>query len=208
MSRTVTRFILYVTGILILSLGISLSIRSALGVSPYDALLVGLSVQAGLTVGSWEVILAFIMIFGNAFMGRQRPEFSGLLTAFITGAGIDLWSLLIAGRLHPELPGNMIFCLGAGLVLTGLGSAVYLHASFAPIPLDRLMLLLRQKTGMSILTARTAIYVLFLAMAALFQGPIGLGTLATVFLGGPLLNLFMPWIGDRLQLYPETGKAG
>jgi uncharacterized membrane protein YczE len=45
-------------------------------------------------------------------------------------------------------------------------------------------------------------------MAALFQGPIGLGTLATVFLGGPLLNLFMPWIGARLKLYSETGKAG
>ncbi|UQZ36181.1 hypothetical protein C2I18_23250 [Paenibacillus sp. PK3_47] len=208
MSNTAARFSLYVSGIIILSLGITLTIQSSLGVSPYDALLVGLSQQAGLTIGSWEVILAFIMIFSNALMVRQMPEFSGLLTAFITGLGIDLWHLLVTVVLQPEHLIGRISCLAAGLVLIGLGTAVYLHARFAPIPLDRLMLILRQKTGMSILSARTAIYVVFLAMAALLQGPIGPGTLATVLLGGPLLNLFMPYIGSRLKLYSASGKTG
>lgn len=86
-----TKWLFYGLGILILTLGISLTIQSDLGTSPFDALLVGLSIKVGLTVGSWEIIIAFIMIFCNALLKRQRPEFLGLLTAFITGIGIDTW---------------------------------------------------------------------------------------------------------------------
>ena len=84
-------FMYYVLCILILTLGISFTIQSDLGTSPFDALLVGLSVNVGLTVGSWEVITALILICFNSFLKRKRPEFLGLLTAFITGIGIDMW---------------------------------------------------------------------------------------------------------------------
>jgi len=46
------KYVFYVLGILILTLGIAFTIQSELGASPFDALLVGLSVHAGLTVGS------------------------------------------------------------------------------------------------------------------------------------------------------------
>lgn len=85
------KYLFYVIGILILTLGIAFTIQSDLGASPFDALLVGLAVHAGLTVGSWEVIIALLLIGCNSFLKRQRPEVSGLLTAFITGIGIDMW---------------------------------------------------------------------------------------------------------------------
>lgn len=46
------KYVFYVLGILILTLGIAFTIQSDLGVSPFDAFLVGLAVHAGLTVGS------------------------------------------------------------------------------------------------------------------------------------------------------------
>ena len=42
------KYVLFVAGILILTLGISLTIQSELGTSPFDALLVGLSHHLGL----------------------------------------------------------------------------------------------------------------------------------------------------------------
>src|SRR5690625_5555915 len=74
---TKTRWIFYGLGIFILTLGISLTILSGLGTSPFDALLVGLSIKVGLTVGSWEIIIAFILIFCNSTLKRNRPEFLG-----------------------------------------------------------------------------------------------------------------------------------
>ncbi|MFD6430805.1 YitT family protein, partial [Bacillus velezensis] len=52
------KYVFYVLGIMILTFGISVTIQSDLGTSPFDALIVGLSVHAGLTVGSWEIIIA------------------------------------------------------------------------------------------------------------------------------------------------------
>lgn len=186
-----TTFTFYVLGNLILTFGISLTIVSNLGTSPYDALLVGLSKVAGLTVGSWEIIIAFILIFCNSLLKRQRPELLGLVTAFITGIGIDLWLFLLGDFIIPELWISKLICFGAGLIVLGFGTAIYLQANFATMPLDRLMLIIHELTGLSILLSRTFLYLLFLIMALLSNGPIGIGTLLTVCLGGPILNYFM-----------------
>lgn len=96
------KYVFYVLGILILTLGIAFTIQSELGASPFDALLEGLSVHAELTVGSWEVIMALLLIGCNSFLKRQRPEVSGMLTAFITGIGIDMWLFLLHFFVTPE----------------------------------------------------------------------------------------------------------
>lgn len=66
------KYMYYGIGILILSLGISLTIQSGLGTSPFDALLVGLSKKIGLTVGSWEVLISVILLICNAILTRKN----------------------------------------------------------------------------------------------------------------------------------------
>jgi len=107
------KYIFYVVGILLLTLGISLTIQSDLGTSPFDALLVGLSKSVGLTVGSWEVIIAVILIGCNSLLQRQRPEVLGLLTALITGIGIDMWLFLLHNLVTPELWYSKIVCFAS-----------------------------------------------------------------------------------------------
>lgn len=185
------KYALYVLGILILTLGISITIQSNLGASPFDALLVGLSINVGLSVGSWEIIIAFIMICSNALLIRQRPEVFGLLTAFLTGIGLDMWLFLLHNLITPEQWYSKVIYFGIGLVVIGLGTAIYLHTNFAPIPVDRLTLIIQELTRKSIFFSRTFIYLVFLMMAIIFNGPIGIGTLLTVCLGGVILNYFM-----------------
>lgn len=191
------KYILFVIGILILTLGVSLTIQSNLGTSPFDALLVGLSKSAGLSVGSWEIIIAVIVIACNASLKRQKPEIMGLLTAFITGIGIDLWLFFLHNLITPELWHSRMVCFGIGLIVIGFGTAVYLQTNFAPIPIDRLTFVIQELTRTNLLISRTFIYLLFLTLAMLFNGPIGIGTVLTVCLGGFILNYFMP-IAKRL----------
>ncbi len=186
------KYLFFVIGILILTLGITFTIRSNFGISPFDALLVGLSKNVGLTVGSWEIIIAFILICCNALLKKQRPKFLGLVTAFITGICIDMWLLLLSYLLIPELWFGKLFCFVIGLIVIGLGTAIYLQTNFAPIPVDRLTLIIQELTKTSMFFSRTFIYLVFLIMAILFNGPIGIGTLLTVCLGGLILNYFMP----------------
>ena len=193
------KYIFYVVGILLLTLGISLTIQSGLGTSPFDALLVGLSKSVGLTVGSWEVIIALILIGCNSLLQKQRPEVLGLLTALITGIGIDMWLFLSHNLVTPELWYSKVVCFGIGLVVIGLGTATYLHTNFAPIPVDRLTFIIQKLTRTNIFFARTFIYLVFLIMAIIFHGPIGVGTLLTVCFGGLLLNYFMPVTKKALE---------
>lgn len=203
----IVKYVFYVLGILILTLGISFTIQSDLGTSPFDALLVGLSINVGLTVGSWEIIIALMLICFNSFLKRQRPEVLGMLTAFITGIGIDLWLYLLHNLITPELWFSKVVCFGIGLVVIGLGTATYLHTNFAPIPVDRLTLIIQELTKTNIFYSRTVIYLLFLILAMISNGPIGVGTLLTVCLGGLILNFFMPFtkkLIDRILTHSNT----
>nr|WP_207719768.1 MULTISPECIES: YitT family protein [Bacillus] len=196
---------------MILTFGISVTIQSDLGTSPFDALIVGLSVHAGLTVGSWEIIIAFLLICCNSMLKRQRPEFTGMITAFITGIGIDMWLFFLHRIITPELWYGKAGCFAIGLVVIGIGTATYLHTNFAPIPVDRLTLIVRELTGRSIFFSRTVIYFIFFILAVMLKGPVGIGTLLTVCLGGIILHFFMPitgrWIDGILTASPKQEET-
>ncbi|SDX99876.1 hypothetical protein SAMN05421736_101107 [Evansella caseinilytica] len=186
------KYIIFVLGILILTLGISFTIQSDLGTSPFDALLVGLSRNVGLTVGSWEVIIAFLLICCNSLLKRQTPEVLGMLTALITGIGIDMWLFLLQCFGPLEQWYSKVIFFGVGLVVIGLGTATYLYTNFAPIPIDRLTFIIKEITRTNIFFSRTLIYLVFLIMAMMLNGPIGVGTILTVCLAGLILHCFMP----------------
>lgn len=193
------KYAFYIIGILLLTLGIALTIQSNLGTSPFDAVLVGLSRNVGLTVGSWEIILAGLMIGCNSILIRQKPEVLGLVTAVITGIGIDLWLFLLGNLITPELWPSKAVCFSVGLIVIGIGTATYLHTNFAPIPVDRLTLILKELTGTNLFFSRTLIYLIFLILAIMLNGPIGIGTILTVCLGGLILNFFMSTVGRALD---------
>ncbi|OEH92388.1 YczE/YyaS/YitT family protein [Bacillus solimangrovi] len=183
----------YTIGILILTLGIALTIQSQLGTSPFDALLVGLYRTVGLTVGSWEIIVGAIMVLGNALAERKRPEYLALLTSLITGIGIDFWLFVLRDFVHPDILVWKVVWFTIGMIISAIGIATYLQANFAPIPMDRSMLVLRNKTGWSFAVSRTVVSVGLLIFAFIFNGPIGIGTLLIATLSGPLINMCIPY---------------
>lgn len=201
------KYVFFCVGILILTLGISLTIHSDLGTSPFDALLVGLSVQVGLSVGSWEMIIALLLLCCNSLILRSRPEVLGLLTALITGIGIDIWLFLLHSWTVPELWLTKWACMVLGLILIGLGTATYLLTHFAAIPLDRLTLIVQELMRTNLFVARTCIYLIFLGLALILKGPIGMGTILTVCLGGFLLNIFMPLTKRILERFIQQPSS-
>src|SRR5690606_26265640 len=131
---------------------------------------------------------------------RKKPDLFSLGTAIVTGLGIDFW-LFALGR---YLSGIDIFWLQltvllAGMALIGLGCATYLQAEFAASPLDACMLLLHRIFRIKISTAKNLLMLFFLLLAWFVNGPIGIGTVLTVFLGGPFVGFFFPY-AENLKL--------
>ena len=182
------------TGILILTLGIALTIQSKLGTSPFDALLVGLYRTYGLTIGTWEIVVGFSMILFNAIAEKKHPEIVSLLTSLLTGVGIDFWVHILSGWIEPESVIPQYVCLFVGLVISSLGIAVNLQADFAPNPFDRMMLVVRNLTGLNVSYSRAIISIVLVTIAAFFGGAIGVGTFIIAVLSGFVIYLFMRWI--------------
>ena len=68
---------------------------------------------------------------------------------------------------------------------------------------------MQELTRTNIFLSRTFISLIFLIMAVIFNGPIGVGTLLTVCLGGLIRNYFMPCtekVLDRIFIHssPST----
>ncbi|WP_174616031.1 YczE/YyaS/YitT family protein [Virgibacillus ihumii] len=184
----------YLIGIVILTLGIALTIQSTLGASPFDALLVGLHRTFGLTVGSWEIVVGFTMVIGNALAAKKRPEYLALVTSLVTGIGIDSWLFVLRDLVAPVTLIGQWIALSAGIILIGLGVAFYLQSNFAPNPMDRTMLVISDLTGWSVTYSRAAISGGLVIVAFLFGGAIGVGTLINALISGVLISMFLPYV--------------
>lgn len=182
----------YVIGLITLTLGIALAVQSRLGTSPFDALLVGLYRTYGLSIGSWEVVVGFAMIIGNALAERKRPELFALITSVITGIGIDTWLFLLGDIVAPKMWIGQTICLVFSILFTGLGITIYLQSNVAPNPMDRSMVIIANLTKWNMTASRAAISVLLVIIAFFFDGAIGIGTLANALLVGMIIQFLLP----------------
>ncbi|MDE5414739.1 YczE/YyaS/YitT family protein [Alkalihalobacterium chitinilyticum] len=190
MSVKFRRAFCYLIGLFILAVGITFTIISNLGAGAWDALSVGLSVRFGLTVGTWVILIGVILIIVNALIAWSRPEIHSLLTVIILGYFIDFWLVIVFQDIRlNELPVQAAVLL-SGVTLMGLGISTYLQADFAIIPIDRLMLNLKQLLRLPLMGAKTVAEIIALVAALLVGGPIGVGTIIVTLSIGPLIQVF------------------
>ncbi|KAB7672535.1 YczE/YyaS/YitT family protein [Bacillus sp. B1-b2] len=186
------RGLLYIGGLFILAFGASLTIKANLGAGPWDALNVGLSHLIGLTIGSWIVIIGIILIGVNAILLKKKPDLLALFTVFILGFFVDFWMIRLVNSFHFFVFSSQLTLLIIGLLIVGLGIALYLQASFPLNPIDDFMVSIQVRFGLNLVVAKLIGEVLALVFALLVNGPIGLGTLIIAIGIGPAIQFFHP----------------
>jgi uncharacterized protein len=200
MGTTSRRIACYVVGLIILTFGISLTIKADLGAGAWDALNVGLAEKIGLTVGSWLVIIGIVLILLNAFLTKEKPDVFALLTIVIAGVCIDFWLLTVFESLTLGSKGERLAGLLIGIFVLAMGVSLYLQAKFAAIPVDGLMFALHKRFHWSLMAAKTFGEIAALLLALLFSGPVGIGTIIITAAIGPLVALFYPRISKVVKL--------
>lgn len=199
MNPVIIRILSYLGGLAIVSFGVSLTIIAGLGVGAWDALNVGLANLTQFTVGNWVIIIGVILIFINGLLSKSRPQFLSIITVVLIGYFIDFWLLIV---FRDVLFGEFFLQLSIlflGTVIIAFGAAIYLQAKFAVIPIDGLMLVVRDRFQVNFLVAKTATELLALIFAFIVGGPIGIGTVIVTFLIGPLIQWFYPIIEKRIH---------
>lgn len=84
-----------------------------------------------------------------------------------------------------------------GLLIIGLGSALYLGSRLGAGPRDGLMMGINRRTGLSIRLTRTVVEVSVLIGGWLLGGTVGIGTVAFAFGIGPIIQWMFRLIGEE-----------
>ncbi|MCG7343529.1 YitT family protein [Sporosarcina sp. ACRSL] len=186
----VWRWIFFLVGVMILSLGISMTIKGQrLGVGPWDVLHIGLYRNFGLTIGTWGIITGFIIITATAVVLKQWPKVGTWLNMILTGLFIDLFNWLLPE--FSSMTGQVIiFTLGVAVMAYGVG--IYVAPNIGAGPRDSLMLIFVEKFGISVKVVRTTIEVIVAFTGWLLGGPVGIGTVIIALLIGQFVHYALP----------------
>lgn len=190
----IKRIILFVGGLFVMSLGVGLSIKSGLGVTPISSIPYSLTLASGVNIGITTVIFNVLLVFLQIPILKKRfnpKRLLQLINAFMFGYFTDL-SLWILSPM-PDLPLDVNFTLLiVSMFLIAAGILIYMPANIAPLPgegvVEAVFLAYDKRFSKVKVCFDTSMVVLSLIICGLFTsdilGSVNVGTiLAAIFIG-------------------------
>lgn len=196
-------FIIYVTGLVVSSLGLALIIKSGLGVGPGDSIAVGLSMHFPVTVGSVMIVAFIILLLVNAKLESKRPQFESLIPIIIRGRTLDIFLYGMLENMNYEAWWAQWGIFSLGLFATAIGISIYLRTPFPRIPLDHFMMIMNEKTNQSKSRVRIFSESGMALIGFLLGAPVGFGTLIVALLLGPLIQWSFQWARPIARMWTE-----
>ena len=177
-----------------MSLGVGLSIKSGLGVTPISSIPYSLTLASGVNIGITTIIFNAILVFLQIPILKKRFKAKRLLQLINTvmfGYFTDL-SLWILSPM-PDLPLDVNFTLLiVSMFLIAVGILIYMPANIAPLPgegvVEAISLAYNKRFSKVKVCFDTSMVVLSLIICGLFTsdifGSVNIGTiLAAIFIG-------------------------
>ena len=172
-----------ILGLFLFGLGEALLISSGIGVSPWTVFAQGVKNITGWSIGFATFIISiFVMILWVPL--RQMPGFGTIMNIIIIALVLDLVLPFLPkfNHLSLKIAEGLI-----GVIITGLGGALYLIANLGPGPRDGLMTGMQKVTNFPIAWVRSTIELSVVAIGWSLGGVAGIGTLFFAFGIGPSL---------------------
>ena len=109
----------------------------------------------------------------------------------IIGLLYDLWGTILFNKIEwiiKQPYAGYIFLLG--ILIAPFGAALYILSGISVGPVDYLMLAIRRRKGISLQNSRIFIESMFVLLAWLVRGPIGVGTICIMLFWGLILQIY------------------
>lgn len=168
-----------VLGVMIISFGITLSLKAQLGFAPWEVFHSGLSLITNISIGKISILTSLVIIVLSLFFGIM-PGVGTLVSMLLVGVFVDaflLWSIeLMLVNIYARLAALVI-----SLFLMAIGIFLYIGAGLGSGPRDSIMVLLATKTSLHSGTCKAIVDGVILILGFSLGGSVGVGTIITVF---------------------------
>lgn len=196
----IRKITIYILGLFILALGVSVSIKSNLGISPVNSLPYVLSHIVKIEMG-YLTMAVFI-----AFIGLQvlilRRDFKiintlQILCSIAFGYFVNLSNFLLSSFVIPSHILLRLIIAFSSAALCGLGIFLYVEARVMPLPAEGLTKAISDKIGKPFSRVKVVfdltMVIISLAFSVIFLGRIqgiGIGTIISAFFIGKFIGVF------------------
>lgn len=181
-------------GLIIAHLGVTLFLLSELGTDTFTVFVQGLSRMCGLTVGTMHVIVLCILMAVMLLTTKGYIKPGTVVCAFCGGPIIDLFTWLLGDYINADAGMAVrIISLILGCVILSAGMSIVINSRAGTGPNDLVAVILSDKIeSVQFRWVRVGCDLFFVVLGFLLGGTVGVGTVAAVFLTGPLVQFWLP----------------
>jgi uncharacterized membrane protein YczE len=196
-KTTPKSFFVLVLGLWLFGTGEAAFIAANIGVSPWVVFAEGISLNTGWSIGqSTFVISCSVLAFWIPL--KSKPGLGTIMNIIVIALALDVMAPLYP---HPDQLGLQIALDLFGIILVGIGSALYITSNLGPGPRDGLMTGLHYQSGIRIGRVRMMIEIAVLIVGWRLGGTVGVGTVLFAGLIGQSIALSM---GVVSRLAPQA----
>lgn len=175
-------------GLAVVAMGVWLSVRVGLGLSPWDVLHFGLAQQTGASFGTVLLVVGAAVLALATLLG-VRPSRGTVVNIVLMAVVLDRliaspWLEFVGTE---PLPARVAW-LVAAVLLIGFGAAVYIGAGLGAGPRDSLMVAAAMR-GLPVGPSRVVLEGSVLLVGWLLGGTVGIGTVLLTVGVGPAAQL-------------------
>ena len=175
-------------GLFIFSIGVYLTIQANIGLAPWDCLSMGVSAKVGYSYGIVHTVISIIILIIDILL-KEKIGYGTILDALLVGNYVDWIGYL---KLVPVSDNVAVSCAMViiGLLIMGYGQYFYMDAAQGCGPRDSLLIALGKRFPRTpIGVVQTFMVGIALLIGWLLGGPVGIGTIISVFGMGTALQL-------------------
>ncbi|MBR2061742.1 MAG: hypothetical protein IJ969_00315, partial [Anaerotignum sp.] len=175
-------------GLFIFSIGVYLTIQANIGLAPWDCLSMGASYRVGMSSGIVHTIISIIIVLIDVLL-KEKIGYGTILDALLVGNYVDLIDHIITLPDFNSLPISIVMVV-VGLLIMGYGQVFYMDAAQGCGPRDSLLVALGKRFPRTpIGVVQTGMVGIALLIGWLLGGPVGIGTVISVFGLGTALQI-------------------
>lgn len=203
----ITRIIFYLVGFLVMTMGIAVSIKSDMGVSPVSSIPYTMTCIWGVEIGRATILFNIILVFVQIPILRKKFKPVSLLqipVCILFGTFTTFSNNLMSYFPDPQNVTVQVILMLASISLIAFGIFLYVPANFVPLAGEGVTLAISKVTKIKFSTCKLTFDIsmvcisLITCLTVLHKlGSVGVGTVTAAVFVGMELKFFIKVLGEK-----------
>lgn len=200
--QLVKRTAAFFVGIFIIQIGVAMFLKLNLGSDPFTVFTQGVSKLLHITPGMANRIITFVLLLLVLLLDHTQVKIGTIVAVLCTGTFLDSALVLLSPLfvLSMSLPVKIVlFILGS--ITVGVGFTILKSADYGVAPNDSAYFVLVDRLHMKYSIIRMGVDSIYMIAGILFGGVVGIGTILSILLIGPIIQICMEKMGPSLHAF-------